>query len=78
MPAAYRMATPFDESSVEFCCELGIPILKIASSDCNDWILIEKIAKTKKAGDRLHGWHFTQGYRRPGYVFRQPPYSAGD
>ena len=31
-----------------FCCELGIQILKIASSDCNDWILIEKIAKTKK------------------------------
>jgi len=42
------MATPFDESSVDFCCELGIPILKIASSDCNDWILIEKIAKAKK------------------------------
>ena len=42
------MATPFDESSVDFCCELGIPILKIASSDCNDWVLIEKIAKTKK------------------------------
>lgn len=42
------MATPFDESSVDFCCKLGIPILKIASSDCNDWILIEKIAKTKK------------------------------
>jgi sialic acid synthase SpsE len=42
------MATPFDETSVDFCCELGIPILKIASSDCNDWILIEKIAKTKK------------------------------
>jgi len=42
------MATPFDESSVDFCCELGIPILKIASSDCNDWILVEKIAKTKK------------------------------
>ncbi len=42
------MATPFDESSVDFCCELGIPILKIASSDCNDWVLIEKMAKTKK------------------------------
>src|SRR5580658_7275213 len=42
------MATPFDESSVDFCCELGIPILKIASSDCNDWVLIEKIAKTKR------------------------------
>src|SRR5215471_1916791 len=42
------MATAFDEQSVDFCCELGIPILKIASSDCNDWILIERIAKTKK------------------------------
>jgi len=42
------MATPFDETSVDFCCELGIPILKLASSDCNDWVLIEKMAKTKK------------------------------
>jgi N-acetylneuraminate synthase len=42
------MATPFDEASVDVCCELGISILKIASSDCNDWVLIEKIAKTKK------------------------------
>ncbi|HSZ63825.1 MAG TPA: N-acetylneuraminate synthase family protein [Terriglobales bacterium] len=42
------MATPFDESSVDFCCELGVAILKIASSDCNDWVLIEKMAKTKK------------------------------
>ncbi len=42
------MATPFDEKSVDLCCELGIPILKIASSDLNDWFLIERIAKTKK------------------------------
>lgn len=42
------MATPFDEKSVDLCCELGIPIVKIASSDLNDWFLIEKIAKTKK------------------------------
>lgn len=42
------MATPFDEKSVDLCCDLGIPILKIASSDLNDWLLIEKIAKTKK------------------------------
>jgi len=42
------MATPFDEKSVDFCSELGIPIQKLASSDCNDWILIEKMAKTKK------------------------------
>ena len=42
------MATPFDEKSVDLCCELGIPILKIASSDLNDWLLLEKIAQTKK------------------------------
>jgi sialic acid synthase SpsE len=42
------MATPFDERSVDLCCELGIPIIKIASSDLNDWLLLERIAKTKK------------------------------
>ena len=41
-------ATPFDERSVDLCVALGIPIIKLASSDLNDWILIEKIAKTKK------------------------------
>lgn len=41
-------ATPFDERSVDLCSNLGIPIIKIASSDLNDWVLIEKIAKTKK------------------------------
>ncbi len=42
------MATPFDEASVDVCCKLGIQILKIASSDLNDWMLIEKIATAKK------------------------------
>lgn len=42
------MATPFDEDSVDRCVELGIDILKVASSDLNDWVLIEKIAKTRK------------------------------
>jgi sialic acid synthase SpsE len=42
------MATPFDEKSVDLCTELGIPIIKIASSDLADWFLIEKIGKTKK------------------------------
>lgn len=41
-------ATPFDEKSVDLCSELGIQMIKIASSDINDWMLIEKIAKTKK------------------------------
>jgi sialic acid synthase SpsE len=42
------MTTPFDEKSVDLADELGIEILKIASSDINDWVLIERIAKSKK------------------------------
>jgi sialic acid synthase SpsE len=42
------MATPFDEASVDFCEELDFPIIKIASSDLNDWFLIERIAQTKR------------------------------
>lgn len=41
------MATPFDEKSVEWCVDLKLPMIKIASSDINDWILIKKIASTK-------------------------------
>lgn len=41
-------ATPFDEASVDFCEELDLPLIKLASSDINDWFLIERIAKTKK------------------------------
>ena len=42
------MATPFDEASVDLCVEFEMPIIKIASSDINDWVLIEKIASTRK------------------------------
>jgi len=45
---AIPCATPFDESSVDLCVNLGIQIIKLASSDLNDWFLIEKIAKTRK------------------------------
>lgn len=41
-------ATPFDEASVKMCVDLGVDIIKIASSDINDWYLIEEIGKTKK------------------------------
>jgi len=41
-------ATPFDEHSVDLCTALGMPIIKLASSDLNDWVLIEKIARTKR------------------------------
>jgi N-acetylneuraminate synthase len=42
------MATPFDEKSVDLCVEFEMPIIKVASADGNDWLLLEKIAKTKK------------------------------
>ena len=42
------MATPFDEVSVDLCVEFEMPIIKIASSDVNDWPLIEKIVSTRK------------------------------
>ncbi len=42
------MATPFDEQSVALCVKLALPIIKIASSDINDWPLIECIAATRK------------------------------
>jgi N-acetylneuraminate synthase len=41
-------ATPFDEASVDLCEELDLPVIKLASSDVNDWFLIERIAKTKR------------------------------
>jgi len=42
------MSTPFDEKSVDWCVEFDMPIIKIASSDMNDWVLIEKIASTRR------------------------------
>jgi sialic acid synthase SpsE len=42
------MATPFDEASVDLCVNLNFPIIKIASSDINDWSLLERIGHTKK------------------------------
>lgn len=42
------MATPFDEKSVDWCVEFDLPIIKIASADSNDWLLLERIAKTRK------------------------------
>lgn len=42
------MATPFDEKSVDTCVDLNMDIIKIASSDIQDWRLIRKIAETGK------------------------------
>jgi sialic acid synthase SpsE len=42
------MATPFDETSVDLCVEFDFPLIKVASSDVNDWPLLEKIASTRR------------------------------
>ena len=42
------MSTPFDELSVDWCVDLNLPVIKVASSDINDWILLNKIASTNK------------------------------
>lgn len=46
--SAIPMATPFDERSVDLCVEFNMPIIKVASSDVNDWVLLNKIASTRK------------------------------
>ncbi|MDR3532115.1 MAG: N-acetylneuraminate synthase family protein [Rhodopila sp.] len=42
------MATPFDEPSVDLCVAFDMPVIKIASSDANDWPLLEKVASTRR------------------------------
>jgi N-acetylneuraminate synthase len=42
------MATAFDEASVDLCEDFDLPVIKVASSDINDWFLLERIAKTRK------------------------------
>mgnify|MGYP001176290322 CR=1 FL=1 len=42
------LATAFDEKSVDLIEYFEMPFIKIASSGCNDWMLIERIAKTRK------------------------------
>jgi N-acetylneuraminate synthase len=42
------MATPFDEASVDMCVAFDMPIIKVASSDINDWPLLEKIASVRR------------------------------
>jgi N-acetylneuraminate synthase len=41
------MATPFDERSVDLCVQFDMPMIKVASSDINDWPLLERISRTK-------------------------------
>jgi hypothetical protein len=42
------MSTPFDEKSVDWCVQMNLSLIKIASSYINDWLLLNKIASTKK------------------------------
>lgn len=42
------MATPFDEASVDKCIEFDLDIIKIASSDIRDRVLLRKIAAAGK------------------------------
>lgn len=42
------MATPFDENSVDWCEELDVEIIKIASASAKDWKLLEKINRSNK------------------------------
>lgn len=42
------IVTPFDESSVEWCMDQGIDILKIASCSSLDWPLLNAVAGTYK------------------------------
>ena len=41
------MSTPFDVDSVEMLYELGVKGFKVASCDLNNFLLLEKISKTK-------------------------------
>ncbi len=42
------MSTPFDENGVDWCCDQGLDIIKIASCSALDWPLLDKVSKTKK------------------------------
>jgi sialic acid synthase SpsE len=44
----HPMATCFDEKSVDLFEKLNLDIMKVASSDINDWPLLEKIASIRK------------------------------
>lgn len=42
------MSTPFDETGVQWCCDQGLDVIKIASCSAMDWPLLEEAAKAKK------------------------------
>ncbi|MCW5796806.1 MAG: N-acetylneuraminate synthase family protein [Nitrospira sp.] len=42
------VVTPFDETSVDWCVEHDVDIIKVASASADDWPLLEKIAEASK------------------------------
>ncbi len=40
-------ASAMDESSLDFLVQLGVPFIKIGSGDANNFLLLEKAAKTQ-------------------------------
>ncbi|MBQ8167093.1 MAG: N-acetylneuraminate synthase family protein [Lachnospiraceae bacterium] len=42
------MSTPFDEDGVEWCMDMGVDIIKIASCSALDWPLLTEAAQTRK------------------------------
>ncbi len=42
------MSTPFDEDGVDWCMDMGVDIIKVASCSALDWPLLTKIATTSK------------------------------
>lgn len=42
------MSTPFDETGVDWCCDQGLDIIKIASCSALDWPLLDRVAKAHK------------------------------
>ena len=42
------ISTPFDEDGVDWCMDMGIDIIKVASCSSLDWPLLTKIASTHK------------------------------
>lgn len=42
------MSTPFDEDGVDWCMDMGVDIIKVASCSAMDWPLLTKISQTHK------------------------------